>query len=129
MRGGLGKLKKQKLNARFWAIVNLAFIFIFLNIWDFAVNKLIFNGMAVGAVLFLPVAFLWYLNRFRAIVLLTMLSIFEFMVMFVFVWEGFELSGASYSAKSIFWLPFLVAAGVNGYLGLNLYSKRVKQPV
>lgn len=125
-RGGSKKLKKWKSNRNF-AIANILFVFVFLNIWDLAINKILFNGMAVGAVLFLPVVFLWYLDRFRATVLLTIISIFEFMVMFVFVWEGFELSGVGYSTKSIFWVPFLLAAGLNAFLGLNIYSKVKKK--
>lgn len=107
-------------------MMNLIFIFGFLNVWDFSINKILFNGMALGAIMFLPIVFLWYLERFRATVLLTLISIFEFMVMAVFVWEGFELGGAAYTPKSLFWIPFLVAAGFNGFLGLNIYSK-VKQ--
>lgn len=115
-------MKKWKSN-RIYAVVNLIFIFGFLNVWDYSINKILFNGMALGAILFLPIVFLWYLDRFRATALLTLISIFEFMLMFVFVWEGFELGGAAYTAKSLFWIPFLVAAGLNGFLGLNIYSK------
>ncbi len=126
MKGDSRKLKKWNSNHNY-AIANIVFVFVFLNIWDFTINKTLFNGMALGAVLFLPIAFLWYLDRFRATVLLTLVSIFEFMVMFVFVWEGFELSGATYSTKSLFWVPFLLVAGVNGFLGLNIYAKVKKK--
>ena len=102
--------------------LNLLFIFVFLNIWDFAVNQAFFNGMIIGVVMFAPVVFLWFLSRFRATVLLTLLSIFEFVVMLVFVLEGFELGG-SLSVKSVFWLPFLILSGVNMVVGLNIYSK------
>lgn len=111
-------MKKSK----FYLYVNLLFIFVFLNIWDFALNRTFFNGMILGVIMFGPICFLWFLKRFRAVVLITLISIFEFMIMFVFVWEGFELSGASYSFKSIFWLPFLIAAGINGFWGLKIYS-------
>ncbi len=102
--------------------LNLLFIFVFLNIWDFAVNRAFFNGMIIGVIMFSPVVFLWFLSRFRATVLLTLLSIFEFVVMLVFVLEGFELGG-SLSVKSVFWLPFLILSGVNMVVGLNIYSK------
>lgn len=125
-RGGLRKLRKWK-NNRGFAIANIVFVFVFLNIWDFMTSGIIFNAMPVGAALFIPIAFLWYLDKFRATMLLTLISIFEFMLMFVFVWEGFELSGVAYSAKSIFWLPFLLAAGINGFLGLNVYAKVKKK--
>lgn len=114
-------------NSKKLSYINIIFVFGFLNIWDFLINGVLFNGMVVGAIMFLPVAFLWFLNRFRAIVLLTLISIFEFMVMVIFIWEGFELGGATYSAKSLFWVPFLLAAGVNGFLGLNIYSKVKKK--
>lgn len=117
----------KKNTSKMYAISNLLFVFIFLNVWDLAINKILFNGMALGAIMFLPVAFLWYVDRFRATVLVTLISIFEFMVMFVFVWEGFELSGVGYSTKSLFWVPFLLAAGINGFLGLNIYSKVKKK--
>lgn len=103
--------------------VNLLFIFVFLNIWDFVVNRAFFNGMALGILMFGPVLFLWYLERFRAVVLLTLLSIFEFMVMLVFVLEGFELGGTAITLKSIFWVVYLLMAGVNGFLGLKIYSQ------
>lgn len=103
--------------------LNLLFIFVFLNIWDFAVNQAFFNGMIIGVIMFSPIVFFWFLAKFRAIVLLTLLSIFEFVVMLVFVLEGFELGG-SLSVKSVFWLPFLFISGVNMIVGLNIYSER-----
>lgn len=124
MKGELKKLKKilsEKERVYLW--LNLTFIFVFLNIWDYVLNRAFFNGMILGFIMFGPVAFLWFLKRFRAVVLLTLLSLFEFMAMLVFVWEGFALSGVNYSSKSIFWIVYLVAAGINLYWGLSIYSK------
>ena len=110
-----------------YAKKNLIFIFLVLNVWEFAISRVIFNAMFIGLVLFGPVTFLWYLNRFRAVVLLTVISILEFMMMLVFLWEGFELNGLSLSLKSIFWVPFLGIAGVNATWGLNIYSKKTQK--
>lgn len=104
--------------------VNLLFILVFLNFWDFVINRTFFNGMAIGIIMFGPSLFLWYLGKLRAVVLLTLISIFEFMVMLVFVLEGFELGGSATTLKSIFWVPYLVMAGVNGFVGLKIYSER-----
>lgn len=103
--------------------INLLFIFIFLNIWDFVVSREILNAMVLGIVMFSPAAFLWYIGTLRAIVLLTMISIFEFTVMLVFILQGFELGGWDTTIKSIFWLPYLLMAGVNGFWGLKIYSE------
>src|SRR5438477_10413314 len=91
---------------------NLIFIFIFLNVWDFAVSRILFNAMFVGIFMFGPIAFLAYLGRIKAIALLTLFSIVEFLMMTTFVLEGFQLSGVEYSLKSIYWLPFLIVAGI-----------------
>ena len=40
----------------------------------------------------------------------------------VFLAEGFELGGLESTLKSIFWLPYLVMAAINGYWGLKIYS-------
>lgn len=112
------KLSKENLPK-----VNLLFIFIFLNIWDFVVSREILNAMVLGIIMFSPAAFLWYIGTLRAIVLLTMISIFEFTVILVFILQGFELGGLDTTIKSIFWLPYLAMAGVNGFLGLKIYSE------
>src|SRR3990167_9208715 len=111
-----------KLNQKLTKL-NLFFIFVFLNIWDFVVNRAFFNGMVFGMVMFLPSSFFWYIGNLRAIVLLTLISIFEFVVMLVFVLEGLELGGAATGVKSLFWFPYLVMAGVNAFLGLKIYSE------
>ena len=112
----------QKLTMRMMRI-NLVFIFIFLNIWDFAINRNFFNGMVIGLGMFAPATFFWYLGKFRAVVLLTLISIFEFMMMLIFVLEGFELAGSAISLKSSFWVPYMMMAGLNSYFGLKIYSQ------
>ena len=71
--------------------INLLFIIIFLNIWDFAVSREFLNGMVLGIVMFGPAVFLWLVGTLRATVLLTLISIFEFAMILIFVLEGFEL--------------------------------------
>ena len=103
--------------------INLVFIFIFLNLWDFVVSREFFNGMVLGILMFGPAVFLWFVGTVRAAALITLISIIEFMVLVVFVLEGFELSGVSTTLKSAFWLPYLIMGGVNGFLGLKIYSE------
>ena len=105
----------------FYFKANLVYIFVFLNIWDFAVNRVIFNGMIIGAIMFGPAVLLWLVGSFRAVALVTLVSIVEFMAMLVFVGEGFELSGAALSLKSAFFVPYLAWAGINSYWGLRAY--------
>lgn len=107
--------------------LNLLLIFVVLNIWEFLLNRVIFNAMIIGIILFGPIVVLWYLRKFRATALLTLISIFEFMVILVFIWEGFELNGIKITVKSIFWLPFFVMAGLNTYWGLSIYSKKTEK--
>ena len=102
--------------------INLLFIFVFLVIWDFANNKQFLNAMTLGAVIFGPMAFLWFVGTFRAVALIVLISIFQFMVLLVFIAEGFELAGLDSTLKSIFWLPYLIMAGINGFWGLKIYS-------
>ena len=118
------KLSKENLPK-----MNLLFIFVFLNIWDFVISREILNAMVLGIVMFSPAAFLWYIGTMRAIVLLTMISIFEFTVMLVFILQGFELGGWDTTVKSIFWLPYLVMAGVNGFWGLAIYSEAKEKKI
>lgn len=107
--------------------LNLLFIFIFLNIWDFALNRTFFNGMLLGAIMFGPIVLLWFIGTIRSVVLLTLISIFEFVMMMSFIFEGVELSGLNLTLKSIFWLPFLLTAGLNGFWGLRIYAKHRDQ--
>lgn len=103
--------------------VNLFFIFIFLNIWDFALSRDLLNAMILGLFMFGPAAFLWYVGKIRAIALLTLISIFEFTMMLIFILQGFELGGFDTTVKSIFWTPYLAISGINGYWGLKIYSE------
>ena len=116
-------LKWSKEREQNYVKVNLLFIFIFLNIWDFAVNKTFFNGMVLGVLMFGPAIFLWIVGTVRAAALITLISIFEFVVMAIFIAEGFELGGIGSTLKSIFWLPYLIMAGFNSFWGLKIYSK------
>lgn len=109
--------------------VNLIFIFIFLNIWDFVISHSFLNGMILGIVMFGPAAFLWFVGTFRAVALVTLISIFEFMMILVFVLQGFELGGASSTLKSVYWIPFLAMAGVNTYWGLKMYSEHREKKI
>jgi len=102
--------------------LNLFFIFIFLNTWDYVINRTFFNGMIIGIVMFAPSTLLWFIGRIRAIALMTLISIFEFIVLLIFVAEGFELGGAAITTKSIYWIPFFAMAGVNMAIGLKIYS-------
>ena len=109
--------------------INLIFIFILLNIWDFAISRGFLNGMILGILMFGPAVFLWFIGTFRAIALITLIYIFEFMVMLVFVLQGFELGGAANTLKSLYWTPFLIMAGVNTYWGLKIYSEHREKKI
>lgn len=102
---------------------NLIFVLVFLNIWDFFVSREFFNGMTIGILMFGPAAFLWLVGTLRAVALVTLISIFEFMMLLVFVVEGFELGGAATTLKSLFWIPYLLMAMANGFWGLKVYSE------
>lgn len=107
--------------------LNLAFVFIFLNIWDFAVNRDFFNGMILGILMFLPAIFLWFIGTVRAAALITLISTLEFLVLAVFLFQGLELSGLRGFFESSFWLPYLIVAGINGFSGLKIYSEYREQ--
>jgi len=103
--------------------INLLFVVVFLNLWDFLISREFFNGMVLGILMFGPPTFLWIIGTARAAALVTLISIFEFAVLAVFVLEGFELGGAATTLKSVFWLPYLLMAVVNGFWGLKIYSE------
>lgn len=113
--------------------INLVFVLIFLNIWDYLVSREFLNGMILGILMFGPATFLWFVATVRSAALITLISLFEFVVMLVFVLEGFELSGSDTTLKSLFWLPYLLMAAVNGFWGLKIYSqyreKKIKASV
>lgn len=106
---------------KFYFRANLVFILLFLNLWDLLINKILFNGMVMGVFMFGPTAFLWLFGSIRSAAVVTLISIAEFMVMLVFVGEGVELGGTALNFKSVFFAPFFVWAGVNGYWGLKRY--------
>lgn len=108
-------------------LFNLVFIFVFLNVWDFVVNRGFFNAMVFGVLLFSPAVFLWFIGNFRAVVLVTLISIFEFTMMFVFILEGLELSGLKLTGKTIFWAPYLAISGTNLVWGLRKYALEKKK--
>ena len=105
------------------AKINLLFIFIFLNIWDFAIGRQFLNAMIIGLLMFGLPAFLWIIGTVRAAAAVTLVSILEFMMLAVFVAEGFELGGAATTLKSIFWIPYIVLASINAFWGLKIYSE------
>ena len=53
-------IKFIKIYGRFeknLAKINLFFIFIFLNLWDYLISREFFNGMILGLVMFGPAVF------------------------------------------------------------------------
>ncbi len=113
-----GKIQKRLLK------LNLIFVFIFLNIWDFVTSGEVLNAMVLGLIMFFPAILLWLVGSMRAVVLLTLISLFELMVLLIFILEGLQLGGIDTTIKSIFWIPYLVMSAVNGFVGLNYYSER-----
>lgn len=109
--------------------INILFVLLFLNIWDFLISRELFNAMIIGIVMFAPQAVLWHIGKFRMVILATLISIIQFMVMAVLVFEGLELSGGRVTAKSIFWLPYLAMAGANGFWGLKIYSEKKEKKI
>lgn len=114
----LGVMTKRNL-----ALLNAVFIFIFLNIWDYLLSRDILNAMITGIFMFGPSMVLWFIAKIKGEILITLISIFEFVVMLVFVLEGFQLAGVANTTKAIFWVPFLLMAGVNSFWGLKFYSE------
>lgn len=103
-------------------VANLVFIFVFLNIWDFALGGEIFNAMVLAIFIFGPVVVLWHINKLWSQAILTLVSSLEFLGLLVFTLEGFEISGSAISGKTIYFTPFLLMAGVNMIWGLKKYS-------
>ena len=101
---------------------NLLFVLVFLNIWDFAVNQDFFNGMVMGIVMFLPAVFFWFIGTVRAAAVVTLISLFEFTVLSVFI-----IDGLSAGLKSVFWIPYLAMAGLNLSWGLKIYTNYRKK--
>lgn len=107
--------------------LNVIFVFIFLNIWDYAVNRDFFNGMILGILMFSPAIFLWIIGTVRAAALITLISTLEFLLLAVFLFQGLELSGLRGFFESSFWLPYLIVTGINGFFGLKIYSEYREQ--
>lgn len=112
------KNKTIKNKAKF----NLLFVLVFLNIWDFAVNRDFFNGMVMGILMFSPSAFFWLIGTVRAAAVVALISLFEFTVLSVFI-----IDGLSAGLKSVFWVPYLVMAGLNLSWGLAIYTNYRKK--
>lgn len=110
---------------------NLIFVLIFLNIWDFVAARQVLNGMLLGIFLFGPVMFLWFVSTIKSIVALTLLSLIEFVVLLIPVLEGLHFGVVGLNLRSLFWVPYLVMAGINCFWGLSIYSeyreKRIKR--
>ena len=102
---------------------NLIFVLIFLNVWDFVAARQVINGMLVGILLFGPVMFLWFVSTIRAIVALTLLSLIEFVILLIFVVESLQFGIVGLNLRSLFWVPYLLMAGLNGFWGLSIYSE------
>ena len=103
--------------------INLLFIFVFSNIWEFVLTGELFNGMILSFFLFGPSVFLWYVKSVRAAMLVTLISIFEVTLLVVFISQGFALVGLVASVKLISWLPYLIMAGFNAIVGLRVYAR------
>lgn len=101
---------------------NLLFVLVFLNIWDFAVNRDFFNGMVMGILMFGPSAFFWFIGTVRAAAVVALISLFEFTVLSVFI-----IDGLSAGLKSVFWVPYLAMAGLNLSWGLTIYTNYRKK--
>lgn len=113
----VGFLGKSKI-----VVVNLLFVFVFLNIWEFALSREFINGMVLGVLIFGPITFLWFIKSLKSAMLATLLSIFEVTILSVFVVEGFEFGGALATLKSLYWAPYLLMAFVNVIVGLRIYN-------
>lgn len=119
------KKLKSLFNRQNWVFkLNVLFVFVFLNIWDYVTSGEVINGMVLGIFMFAVPTALWLIRDFRVAMLNTFISIIEFTMLFIFMMQSFEIGGAMNGAyKSLFWLPYLLLAGFNAYCGLRIYSK------
>jgi len=117
--------KFRLLNKTHWILqVNLLFVLVFLNIWDYVISKELFNAMILGIIIFGIPMILWFWGSFRAVMLDTLVSILESVILVVFVMQSFELAGFSTGvSKSLFWFPYLLLAIFNALWGLRIYSR------
>jgi hypothetical protein len=117
--------KFRLLNKTHWILqVNLVFVLVFLNIWDYVISRELFNAMILGIFIFGIPMVLWFWGSFRAVMLCTLVSILESVILVVFIMQAFELAGFSTGvSKSLFWFPYLLLAIFNALWGLRIYSK------
>lgn len=117
--------KFKLLSKTHWVLqVNLLFVFVFLNVWDFVTSREVFNAMVLGLIMFGIPMILWAIGTFKAAMLNTLFSLLEFGTLMIFLLESFELGGAVTGAeKSLFWVPYLLLAGFNSFWGLRIYSR------
>lgn len=117
--------KFKLLSKTHWILqINLLFVLVFLNIWDYVTSKELFNAMVLGIFIFGVPMILWFWGSFRAVMLNTLVSILESVILVVFIMQSFELAGFSTGvSKSLFWFPYLLLAIFNAVWGLRIYSK------
>lgn len=106
-------------------VVNLLFVFVFLNAWDLAISHKIFNSMAIGVFLFSAPAVLWLVSKRWSIALLTLISFVQFVMILVLLLQGIEVSGFGITSKTIFFMPFLLMNVLNMVWGLKFYYGKV----
>ncbi|MBI3342266.1 hypothetical protein HY024_04040 [Candidatus Curtissbacteria bacterium] len=120
----MDKFKKMFGKQNWMFKLNIIFVVVFLNVWDYLTSGELINGMVLGFFMFGIPMVLWLIKDFRAAMANTFLSIMEFATLLVFMVQSFEIGGAANGAyKSLFWLPYLLLAGFNAYVGLRIYSK------
>ncbi len=116
-------MKLNLLSRRKILKTNLVFILVFLVIWELLLSGELFNGMIFGLMLFGPVAFLWYLDKIRASMIATLVSVFEVTILAVFLVESIQFGGAAATVKSIYWIPYFAMAVINTIVGLRIYKQ------
>lgn len=102
-------------------VVNLLFVFVFLNVWDLVISHKIFNSMAIGVFLFSVPAFLWLVSKIWSVALLTLISFVQFVIIAVLLLQGIEVSGFGITSKTVFFTPFLLMNALNMIWGLKFY--------
>ncbi len=107
-------------------VLNLLFVFIFLNVWDLLISHKIFNAMAMGMFIFAPSLILWIFGKTWSVALVTLVSLIQFIILGVLILQGMQISGTDITLKTVFFAPFLLMAGVNMILGLSIYTKKVE---
>lgn len=103
--------------------LNLLFVIVILNLWDLALNGKISDAAVLGILMFGPVMFLWHFKTIKTVAILILISLCEFVVMLIFIFQGLVLVGFESALRALFWLPYLIAAGANCFWGLKIYTK------